>query len=225
MGLQLPLMPPPPVDYAYYSFVADASNQDAYDIATRWPDWPTAWSTIEGPKGSGKTHLAHIWADPQKGQKIHSTQLEAWISSTHNRVNPKLYWIDITPDFSPQTLFHALNHAKACGLSLLLLSPPSLIWQIASHLPDLHSRLKQGLYAVIQEPSEDLFPHLITKNFADLGYQLTPEALQYLGLRINRSSKALRLLHRDLEKRTAAGEISPSAPVTVPWIRKNLKLG
>src|SRR5882724_10752237 len=38
------------------------SNGAAVAWLDRWPDWPGAALAIHGPPGSGKTHLAHVWA-------------------------------------------------------------------------------------------------------------------------------------------------------------------
>src|SRR6185369_8098839 len=38
------------------------SNREAVAWLDRWPDWPAAALAIHGPAGSGKTHLAHVWA-------------------------------------------------------------------------------------------------------------------------------------------------------------------
>ena len=35
----------------------------AYALIERWPDWPDAILLLTGPRGSGKSHLAAIWAD------------------------------------------------------------------------------------------------------------------------------------------------------------------
>ena len=42
-------------------FVIAPGNRDAVACIDRWPDWPSHALAIHGPKGSGKTHLAHVW--------------------------------------------------------------------------------------------------------------------------------------------------------------------
>src|SRR5687768_10052933 len=42
-------------------FVAPA-NRIALAQVDRWPEWPDGRLALAGPKGSGKTHLAHVWA-------------------------------------------------------------------------------------------------------------------------------------------------------------------
>ena len=38
------------------------SNSAALRLIESWPDWPAPVVLLSGPAGSGKTHLAHIWA-------------------------------------------------------------------------------------------------------------------------------------------------------------------
>ena len=42
-------------------FVAPA-NAMAVALIEGWRDWPGRKLVLEGPKGAGKTHLAHVWA-------------------------------------------------------------------------------------------------------------------------------------------------------------------
>jgi hypothetical protein len=56
-----------PLDLAYRpalgmaDFVIAPGNRDAVAWIDRWPDWPSHALAIHGPKGSGKSHLAHVW--------------------------------------------------------------------------------------------------------------------------------------------------------------------
>ena len=43
-------------------FLPSSSNAAALAHLGRWPDWPTPVTVLFGPEGSGKTHLARIWA-------------------------------------------------------------------------------------------------------------------------------------------------------------------
>src|SRR3984885_7467577 len=48
--------------YAREDFLAGPSNESALGLVDRWPDWPANAIPLIGPEGSGKTHLATIWA-------------------------------------------------------------------------------------------------------------------------------------------------------------------
>src|SRR5262245_57478879 len=42
--------------------VVSESNQAAVELLKGWRTWPGGAMALTGPKGSGKTHLAHAWA-------------------------------------------------------------------------------------------------------------------------------------------------------------------
>ena len=59
LAFDLPLDP----RYGREDFLVSPSNERAYGLIERWPDWPdTRARASTGPKGSGKSHLASIWA-------------------------------------------------------------------------------------------------------------------------------------------------------------------
>src|SRR5919205_604937 len=58
LAFDLPLDP----RYGREDFLVSPSNERAYALVERWPDWPDTILHITGPEGSGKSHLASIWA-------------------------------------------------------------------------------------------------------------------------------------------------------------------
>ena len=48
--------------FAREDFLAGPSNAAALALIERWPDWPARVMALVGPEGSGKSHLASIWA-------------------------------------------------------------------------------------------------------------------------------------------------------------------
>src|SRR3974377_1485418 len=49
-------------NYAREEFLSGPSNEEALQLVDCWPDWPANVIALIGPEGSGKTHLATIWA-------------------------------------------------------------------------------------------------------------------------------------------------------------------
>ena len=43
-------------------FFTSPANEAALQAVDAWQDWPGGRMLLLGPQGSGKTHLAHIWA-------------------------------------------------------------------------------------------------------------------------------------------------------------------
>ena len=48
--------------YARDDFLSGAGNAAALELIDSWPDWPGNAVALIGPEGSGKSHLASIWA-------------------------------------------------------------------------------------------------------------------------------------------------------------------
>ena len=67
-------MPGPPVprqlafaldhteSFAREDFLSSPCNAAPLALIERWPDWPARTFALVGPEGSGKSHLAAIWA-------------------------------------------------------------------------------------------------------------------------------------------------------------------
>ncbi len=51
------------VSFAREDFLGGPSNASALTLIERWPDWPDRIMALVGPHGSGKSHLATIWAE------------------------------------------------------------------------------------------------------------------------------------------------------------------
>ena len=46
--------------YLSQDFYVSENNINAYKLIESWPNWPSRFINIFGPKGCGKTHLANI---------------------------------------------------------------------------------------------------------------------------------------------------------------------
>ncbi|MDC0344898.1 hypothetical protein OAN22_01965 [Alphaproteobacteria bacterium] len=209
MSQQLPLIPLPEIDYSHAAFIPFPSHEKALHLVERCPDWPTAWSPIEGESGSGKTHLARIWG----GEELTRQQLDSWLSQNH--VPQKRFCLNVSQDMAPDLLFHVLNQAKNQQLLLLLLSHPGAIWHLTPDLPDLTSRLKQALYERIDQPNDQTFRGLLMKNLKDVDYDIAPQAIAYLEKRIPRSYVAIQTLMMTLRQGIQAGHYPLGQKLTI----------
>src|SRR5712675_1478901 len=57
-------------------FLAGPSNDAALGLIERWPDWPSRTVLLRGPEGSGKSHLAAIWARESGARTLSPRALE-----------------------------------------------------------------------------------------------------------------------------------------------------
>ena len=153
----------------------------AFQALERWPDWRGGRAgALAGPPGSGKTHLAQMWATRNDAIELAPDALD-----------------DVPPDRAvlvedadgradEEALFHLFNRA-APGASLLLTSrsPPGL-WP--SRLPDLRSRLNALPVARLEEPDDAVLAAMLEKFFAERHIRPTDDVVAYLLRRIERSA-------------------------------------
>ena len=185
-------------------FVSDA-NAMALALVDSWPNWAGNKLAIIGPEGSGKTHLAHVWA-AQSGARIVDAA-----SLTKDAV-PDLAQTPIAVENVPaiakdaaaqDALFHLHNLTLAEGHSLLVtgVSEPKH-WGLT--LPDLKSRLEGTTTAVLKEPDDALLSILLAKLFVDR--QLTPntETIAYMVKHMDRSFAEARRLVRNIDQASLA---------------------
>jgi chromosomal replication initiation ATPase DnaA len=186
--VQLPLALSHPPQFGRDSFIAGPSNSTALALIERWPNWPAPIMVLSGPAGSGKSHLAHIWAEQAQVRLIAADALgvEAPVA-----LGPEtgLAVEDVNAAKVPeQALFHLINSVKETRASLLITSrAPSADWRIG--LPDLRSRLRMATPAALAAPDDDLLRMLLVKLFADRQLIVDKAVLDYLLLRMERSLK------------------------------------
>src|SRR5262249_57024738 len=54
--------------FAREDFLSGSSNAAALALIESWPEWPAPAVVLVGPEGSGKSHLAAIWAGEAGGR-------------------------------------------------------------------------------------------------------------------------------------------------------------
>ncbi|MGC3936266.1 chromosomal replication initiator DnaA [Roseobacter sp. EG26] len=154
---------------------------------------PAGKLVLTGPEGSGKTHLAHVWATKAKAQIISSIDLnEADIPALAQRSIVVEDVPEIAGDADKQNaLFHLHNLVLAEDKALLLTGRGAVRdWGIT--LPDLASRVAAAPSASLELPDDTLLAAILAKLFADK--QLTPkrDLIPYLITRMDRSFAAAR---------------------------------
>lgn len=171
-------------------FVAPA-NALAVALVDGWPDWPSGKLVLIGPEGSGKTHLAHVFA-----AETGATILPA--EGLADRDIPALTGTPLVVEDVPRiageaadeaALFHLHNLALAerCPLLLTGRGEPHL-WPL--NLPDLKSRMQGTAVARLEDPDDALLTALLTKLFADRQIAPAPDVIPWLLKRIDRTFAA-----------------------------------
>ncbi|WP_375396355.1 chromosomal replication initiator DnaA [uncultured Sphingomonas sp.] len=164
------------------AFLVSSANQRACALLDRWATWPVMTALLVGPRKSGRSLLARVFAARSGGRVIDDA--------------------DRRPE---QDLFHAWNAAQAERRPLLMvagMAPPE--WRVA--LPDLRSRLAACPLARIAPPDDALMALLLERRFNRRGLDARPELIQWLVARLERSFVAVErtvdlLDHDALERR------------------------
>ena len=182
--LRLPLHGEAPL--ADKPFVKGAANADAVARLAAPERWPAGALALVGPPGSGKSHLAALWAAREGARAFDAIE-----PPDAPFDGPRLLEDADRALLDPQTgeaLFHALNAAaQGRGGPLLLTGrPPPAEWPCA--LPDLRSRLNALPVAALSEPGDALLRALLTGFFRAKSVRPTDDLLDYLVRRIERSA-------------------------------------
>lgn len=164
-------------------FFVSPANATAVALVERVADWPEGKLMLVGPAGSGKTHLARIWAAENGAAVLPAAQARA--PADRATVVENLH--SIAGDTQAEVaFFHFHNEMRAARLPLLITATTEVRdWGIG--LPDLLSRLMATSVAWLQAPDDGLLAALLVKLFNDRQIAVAPNLIQYLVPRIERS--------------------------------------
>ncbi|KQW30961.1 hypothetical protein ASE36_01300 [Rhizobium sp. Root274] len=169
----------------------------AVSLVDAWPAWPSPVVILQGPEGSGKSHLAQIFRDVSGAADIDAKVGQG--ASSLAAAGPVVLEDADRNGFDEVELFHVINAVRQHGTSLLITSrsfPPS--WNVA--LPDLASRLKAATVVEIGAPDEELLGQLIMKLFADRQLYIDDKIVGYIVKRMERSFTAAQQVVDRLDK-------------------------
>lgn len=190
-------------------FLVSGSNAAAHALVERWPEWPSNAAFLTGPAGSGKSHLASIWAARAGGERLDARALSAAeIAGLAERSAVALENVD-APGVPETALFHLINGAREhrCWLLLTATSAPDLAWPT---LPDLASRLRAMPTAALGAPDDDLVRAVLVKLFLDRQLVVDTGVVDYVTRRMERSLASA----RELVERLDAEALSRGRAVT-----------
>jgi chromosomal replication initiation ATPase DnaA len=182
------------------NFLEGPANAAGLALIDSWPEWPNCIMLLVGPEGSGKSHLAAIWAE-QSGARSTSAHTLTAAAVPGALATGALVVEDLKPgDFDERALFHLMNLAREDGAYLLMTArePPSAF---EFELRDLRSRLRAVPTVSLLAPDDALFRALIVKFCADRQLAVDEAVVSYLASRIERSYAGVRqaVEHLDAE--------------------------
>ena len=172
--------------FARDDFLVGPSNEAALALIERWPDWPDRMMLLVGPQGSGKSHLAAIWAEAAGARSAAARSVDA-ANLPASFATGALVLEDLAEGrFDERALFHLINFAREERAFVLMTarSAPAA-WDIA--VPDLASRLRVLPVIELAAPGDALLRAIIVKLFADRQLAVEESLVAYLATQIERS--------------------------------------
>lgn len=156
-----------PADPRDDAFLITPSNARAAHTLEHWATWPVMTAILTGPRKSGRSLLARIFAAKSGGTIL-----------------------DDAERVPEAQLFHAWNRAQESHKPLVIVAdaaPPE--WKVK--LPDLRSRLAASPIATIGAPDDELIRALLVHLFHRRGLDARPDLVDWLAARIERSHLAV----------------------------------
>ena len=173
------------------NFLEGPANAAGIALVDAWPEWPNRIMLLVGPEGSGKSHLAAIWAE-QAGARSTTAQALDPASVPGALATGALVVEDLRPaEVDERALFHLMNLAREDEAYVLItarVAPASS----RIELRDLRSRLRAVPVVTLLPPNDQLLRALIVKFCADRQLAVDETVVSYLATRIERSYAAAR---------------------------------
>jgi chromosomal replication initiation ATPase DnaA len=215
---QLPLELPHAVSFRRDDFLESRANAAALALVESWPDWPSYAAAIVGPHGSGKSHLASIWAE-YAGARIIPARLLTREDVPRALTTGALVVENLAPgEYDEHALFHLFNLVKEDGASILFTSVHPLENGMAG-LPDLASRLRLVPSAKLDAPDDALIAAVLVKLFADRQIAVEQDLIAYLLPRMERSLGSA----RELVAKIDAAALAAGKPATRAFVSALLR--
>lgn len=203
--------------YAREDFLPGSCNEGALALIDLWPDWPARTVALIGPEGSGKTHLATIWA-AAAGARVVSAHSLGETDPRDALATGALVVEDAAANIDERALFHLLNLAREEEAYLLFTGriAPS-VWPVS--IPDVVSRLRALPAVMLQAPDDAMLRGVIVKLATDRQLAFDESVVSYLSTHIERSYAAARAAVIALDKEALRQGRAPSRTLAAEMFR------
>lgn len=209
--------------YDMNDFMVSDCNEEAVAWFEKYPDWPVPALIVYGKSGSGKTHLAYVFAGGEFGEACPIINGKDFSMKDAENLpefigEAKCVVVDNADACKEEAaLFHLYNYIKETKRHVLLTAKnhPSK-WDIK--LADLRSRMLAALSVGIGEPDDAQMAAVIVKLFSDRQIRIDQEVVVYLISHMERSfSEACRIV-----KEADELSLSEKRRITIPLIKQLL---
>jgi chromosomal replication initiation ATPase DnaA len=188
---QLALDLPHETSFAREDFLQGSSNAAALAVVESWPDWPARTVALVGPEGSGKSHLAAIWANLSGARFLSARALGITHLPAALATNALVVEDLGAEQLEERALFHLLNLAREYEAHVLITTRIAPA-ECRTSLADLASRLRALPIVRLAPPDDTLMRAVLVKLFADRQLQVDESLVGYLTTHLERSFAAAR---------------------------------
>jgi chromosomal replication initiation ATPase DnaA len=196
---QLALALEHPESFAREDFLGSPSNAAGLALIESWPEWSNCAMVLVGPEGSGKSHLAAIWAEESGARFLAARSLTASNLPGAFATGALVVEDAAAGEFEERALFHLLNLAREEQAFVLITARTAPAgWSIA--LRDLSSRLKALPVVTNAAPDDALLRAVLVKLFADRQLVIEENLVSYVVMHIERSFAAARAVAARLDQ-------------------------
>jgi chromosomal replication initiation ATPase DnaA len=202
-------------------FIESEENRNALSYLTKWPFRDSHGLIIHGESGTGKTHLAALWAQTANaiyvlGESFNHNPRDLF-GSECNFVFDNFDTLIKHENYD--WLFHFFNIVKEKNKSFLILSRlhPSL-WNV--ELNDLRSRLFTLPAVAIDAPRDDLLLKISQKIAKDLEIIISNDAMKYVLNTVERNVSSVAAVLKVLDKLS----LQQKKTLSLSFIKSSLKL-
>ena len=203
--------------YLSQDFYVSKNNFNAFKLIESWPQWPSRFINIFGPKGCGKTHLANILSSKIGSLIISANKIDNGVIGKY-KTKECLIIDDFDNDIEENLLYSIINFALQDNKYLIISSPISLK-KFKIKLKDLNSRFTSFIEVGIDLPTDDLIKVILTKNFSDKQISISKKNIDYILNNIDRSYEKINLFSNSIDNLS----LEKAKPVNLQLIKDVLK--
>lgn len=223
VSAQLPLAFKAGSDQRFVDFLGQESVRRAIEQAACGESAHAVF--LAGPSGSGKSHLlraavSHAHALGRAAAYVPLARMAPMLAQALDGLEHRqLVCLDdaqaIAGDAgAEEALFHFYNRAKAAGAALVF-AAGAMPAQLGIRLPDLVSRLEQGLRLNLEVLDEAGKRQVLAQRAARRGLQIDEAVVDYLFTRVSRDLQSL----GELLDRLDHASLAAQRRLTIPFIK------
>lgn len=203
--------------YSREDFLVLPENEPVMRMLENVSLWKSHCMILYGEKASGKTHLAHIFADMHKESSVIMSAYSVMEEGIPALVSKYKYIVleNAGKGVPEVNLFHLFNFAKDERARLLITAEkPYTEWGLK--LPDLSTRLATAMAIGIPSPSDEMIVALLMKMFSDRQIYVAEEVFSYVISHTERSFSSIKNIVESADKLS----LEEKRKITVPLIKK-----